>query len=137
MQGFLRYKHLLAFDLALKFKLIACAERELADQKFVEEAPDCPPVDVLVIPTSHDDLWCHVAWRADHRELEFLLFRALREAKVYYLQIPILSDEYILLFEVAVHEFPRVQIADSENDLRSIELDDFLWKALLQLEDLV
>ena len=75
------------------------------------------------------DLWCHVAWCADHRVREsgaITSFKLAGEAEIDQLDVVVLVEEDVLRLEVAVREALGVDVEEAEEELATVELDDGL-----------
>mmetsp|Transcript_22723 Transcript_22723/g.77302 ORF Transcript_22723/g.77302 Transcript_22723/m.77302 type:complete len:322 (+) Transcript_22723:16-981(+) len=103
----------------LLVRRVLVAERRHARAHLVDEHPQRPPVDSLVVALAHDDLRGYVVGGAAHGVRAAL--HLLREAVVHHLDVALGVQQEVLGLEVAVHNVLLVHVLQHEQHARGVE----------------
>ena len=76
----------------------------------------------------------HIADSAACGHCHGIVFELFGEAEVDQLDVPVLVQQDVLQFQVAVHNPPFVQISQGNDDLRRDELDGAFWEDAVLLD---
>ena len=99
-----------------------------ADDHFVGEDAQCPPVNGVGVATSLQHFWRNILRGATERVGLLVQLELLGDAEICHLQVAIFSNHNIFRLQVSVDDLVLVQVTEGESHLSCIELGLMLFE---------
>lgn len=99
-----------------KYHAVLRKKGRVADEHFVQEDTECPPVDCLAVPLVEDDLGGKILRRAAQGPRPRRRLHVLGKAEVAQFEVARLVEQDVFGLEIAVEDVVGVEVLEHEND---------------------